>query len=60
MNGALRYGLAALVALSTAAGKAMDGLGVSGAKVQPIFITVDPERDTPEGSEYLMDHSAIT
>ena len=28
--------------------EAIDGLGESGAKVQPIFITVDPERDTPE------------
>ena len=29
--------------------EAIDGLGESGAKVQPIFITLDPERDTPEG-----------
>jgi protein SCO1/2 len=28
-------------------GKAMDALGKPGHRVQPIFITVDPERDTP-------------
>lgn len=28
-------------------GKAMDALGKPGYRVQPIFITVDPERDTP-------------
>lgn len=27
---------------------AMDDLGAAGAKVQPILITVDPERDTPD------------
>ena len=27
---------------------AVDALGTDGAKVQPIFVTVDPERDTPE------------
>jgi cytochrome oxidase Cu insertion factor (SCO1/SenC/PrrC family) len=30
-----------------AIGLAMDKLGVDSAKVQPLFITVDPERDTP-------------
>jgi protein SCO1/2 len=28
--------------------EAMDALGEAGGKVQPIFISVDPERDTPE------------
>lgn len=28
--------------------KAVDALGEAGNRVQPIFITVDPERDTPE------------
>jgi protein SCO1/2 len=27
---------------------AMDTLGVAGEKVQPIFISVDPDRDTPD------------
>src|SRR5215211_6076043 len=26
---------------------ALDGLGPAGAQVQPLFITVDPEKDTP-------------
>ena len=30
------------------AGLAMDELGEDAAKVQPLFITIDPERDTPE------------
>ena len=29
-------------------GLAIDQLGAAGDKVQPLFITVDPERDTPE------------
>ena len=33
--------------LSTLA-TAMDQLGPDAARVQPLFITVDPERDTPE------------
>jgi protein SCO1/2 len=28
-------------------GLAIDGLGPAGAAVQPLFVTVDPERDTP-------------
>jgi protein SCO1/2 len=28
-------------------GLAIDKLGVAGAEVQPLFISVDPERDTP-------------
>jgi len=28
--------------------EALDALGPDGAKVQPVFITVDPKRDTPE------------
>ena len=28
-------------------GQAIDQLGAAGARVQPLFITVDPERDTP-------------
>jgi protein SCO1/2 len=28
-------------------GLAIDGLGPAGATVQPLFVTVDPERDTP-------------
>jgi protein SCO1/2 len=28
--------------------QAIDALGADGAAVQPIFITIDPERDTPE------------
>jgi protein SCO1 len=31
-----------------ALGNALDELGLLAAKVQPIFITVDPERDTPQ------------
>lgn len=32
----------------------MDGLGDDAAKVQPIFITIDPERDTPAAlAEYV-------
>ena len=31
-----------------AIGLALDKLGSDGASVQPLFITVDPERDTPE------------
>ena len=31
-----------------AIGLAMDQLGAEAAKVQPLFITLDPERDTPE------------
>ncbi len=35
-------------------GAAVDALGAAGDKVVPIFITVDPERDTPEHlKEYL-------
>ena len=35
----------------------MDGLGDDAAKVQPIFITIDPERDTaPDG--YTMGHTS--
>ena len=35
-------------------GLAVDRLGAAGDSVQPIFITVDPERDTPEHlKEYL-------
>ena len=29
-------------------GQVVGGLGVDGAKVQPLFITIDPERDTPQ------------
>src|SRR5215213_1771204 len=29
-------------------GLALDRLGVAGEMVQPVFITVDPERDTPD------------
>jgi cytochrome oxidase Cu insertion factor (SCO1/SenC/PrrC family) len=29
-------------------GLAIDQLGLAGDKVQPLFITVDPERDTPQ------------
>ena len=29
-------------------GLALDQLGAAGEKIQPLFITVDPERDTPE------------
>ena len=32
----------------TAMAQAIDMLGADGAKVVPVFITVDPERDTPE------------
>ena len=31
-------------------GLALDQLGAAGDKVQPLFITVDPERDTPRTS----------
>ena len=31
-----------------AIGLAMDQLGKSGEEVQPLFVTVDPERDTPQ------------
>jgi cytochrome oxidase Cu insertion factor (SCO1/SenC/PrrC family) len=31
-----------------AIGLAIDGLGAAGDAVQPLFITVDPERDTPQ------------
>jgi protein SCO1/2 len=31
-----------------AIGAALDGLGPAGEPVQPLFITVDPEKDTPE------------
>ena len=35
-------------------GLALDRLGESSARVQPLFITVDPERDTPQHlAEYL-------
>jgi protein SCO1/2 len=35
-------------------GLAVDQLGVAGEAVQPIFVTVDPERDTPEHlAEYV-------
>ena len=35
-------------------GLALDRLGDAGARVQPLFITVDPERDTPQHlAEYL-------
>ena len=37
-----------------AIGLAMDGLGAEAENVQPLFITVDPERDTPEHlAEYV-------
>jgi protein SCO1/2 len=37
-----------------AMGLAMDQLGAAGDVVQPVFITVDPERDTPEHlAEYM-------
>ncbi len=29
-------------------GRAVDALGEAGLNVQPVFITIDPERDTPE------------
>jgi len=31
-----------------AIGDAIEALGADGAKVQPVFVTIDPERDTPE------------
>ena len=31
-----------------AVGRAMDALGAQAARVQPLFITIDPARDTPE------------
>lgn len=35
-------------------GLALDRLGDAGARVQPLFVTVDPERDTPQHlAEYL-------
>jgi protein SCO1 len=35
-------------------GLAVDQLGAAGEAVQPIFVTVDPERDTPEHlAEYM-------
>jgi protein SCO1/2 len=37
-------------------GLAVDRLGAGGDAVQPIFITVDPERDTPE---HLKDYVAM-
>jgi cytochrome oxidase Cu insertion factor (SCO1/SenC/PrrC family) len=35
-------------------GLAVDRLGAAGDAVQPIFITVDPERDTPEHLKYYV------
>jgi len=42
-------------------GLALDQLGAAGEKVQPLFITVDPERDTPAHlAEYvLMFHARL-
>lgn len=33
---------------------ALDELGPSGDKIQPVFITIDPERDTPEAMKIYM------
>ena len=35
-------------------GLALDRLGVAGEMVQPVFITVDPERDTPDHLKHYM------
>ena len=39
-----------------AIGLAVDQLGAAGESVQPLFITVDPERDTPE---HLADYVSL-
>ena len=46
--------------------QALDKLGDKGKKVVPVFITLDPERDTPRAmadylsaSDYSVDHSAL-
>jgi cytochrome oxidase Cu insertion factor (SCO1/SenC/PrrC family) len=41
-------------------GEMVRGLGADGAKVQPLFITIDPERDTPERLRaYLADFDPL-
>jgi cytochrome oxidase Cu insertion factor (SCO1/SenC/PrrC family) len=36
--------------------RALDSLGPQGDKVRPVFITVDPERDTPENMAAYVNH----
>ena len=36
--------------------EAVDGLGEAGAKVQPLFVTIDPARDTPEALKEYVGH----